>query len=191
MYLDQDKKYTFEEFLVMEPELPYKAEFHNGQIIAMAGGTSNHSIIGSNMNRHLGNALDDTNCVVYNSDMKIAIEEFDSYVYSDVMVVCGDRDFVDANQTIIRNPILIIEVLSKSTKSYDKYEKFSKYRSLPSFREYVLIHADKYKVETFFKHDKTLWNISTIYDKNGAFTLNSINVTLKMQDIYKKTLGLD
>ncbi|MFK7946251.1 MAG: Uma2 family endonuclease [Saprospiraceae bacterium] len=191
MYLDQNKKYTFEEFLVMEPELPYKAEFYNGQIIAMAGGTSNHSIIGSNAIRHLGNALDDSDCVVYNSDMKIAIEEFDSYVYPDVMIVCGGRDFVDDNQTIIRNPLLIIEVLSKSTKSYDKYEKFSKYRTLSSFKEYVLIHADQYKVEAFYKEDKTLWNISTIYDKNGEIVLNSINVTLKMQDIYKKTLGLD
>lgn len=186
----EDKYYTIEEYFDLVEELNYKIEYHKGRIVALAGGTSNHSITGTNIRRRLSEKLDDKDCVVYDSDMQLAVESESRYVYPDAMVVCGNRDFTDKSQKLIKNPVLIVEILSKSTKDYDKMEKFRYYRSLPSFREYVLIDPEQPAIDTYFEEIAGLWRICTSTGLESIIPLFSLDIELSLSDIYAKTEGL-
>src|SRR5437016_4225831 len=104
---------------------------------AMAGGTSWHSSICSNLIAALVTALRGTHCRPFNSDLRLAVSPQGLYTYPDAIIVCGAPDLPAPD--IVTNPVVIFEVLSPSTASYDRGEKFRQYRSIPTLREYVLV----------------------------------------------------
>lgn len=156
----------------------------------MAGGTANHSIIGNNIRRRLSEKLDDTDRVVFDSDMALEMEEGNRYVYPDGMVVCGDREYANESQAQIKNPILIVEVLSKGTKTYDRTDKFRYYRSVPSLKEYVIIYSDKPIVETFYRESDGLWRIGSASNLEDSIYLYSLKTEIPMVQIFAKAEGL-
>lgn len=182
--VENKKRYTLLEYLNLEPTLEGKFEFHNGEIVAMAGGTLNHSRIISKINRLLGNLLDGTQCENL-IDLKVFIEKFNHGVFPDAMVICGEPEMLGNRNDIIVNPSLVIEVLSKSTESYDRGEKFLRYRSLPSFKEYVLIASDKHLVESFYKENSNYWQMRTAIGLDAEIHLFSIDKTITLKDIYE------
>lgn len=159
-YSDKEKL-TAEDYLLMEEQAEYKSEYHDGTIYPMAGGTTDHNHLCNRIGFLLELGLDDKNCLVLNSDQKVWAENYNSYMYPDVSVVCGKLDFWGDRKDIITNPMLIVEVLSESIKEYDWGGKFSKYKSLPSFKEYITISSDHPEVNVFFKQDETYWTMRT------------------------------
>ena len=157
------EKYSVSEYLKIESQSDIKNEYDNGEIIAMAGGTLNHGIIGNNINSEINNQLKSkkSECVSINGDVKIYIEQANSFVYPDGMVICGEIQTYQEDQNAVINPMLVIEVLSKSTESYDRGDKFHKYCALPSFREYVLIDQYKPVVDTLYRADSAFWKMVT------------------------------
>ena len=188
--IEKDKLYDRAEYFSLVEDSDHKLEYHYGRVYAMAGGTANHSIIGNNIRRRLSENLDDTNCVVFDSDMALEMEEGNRYVYPDAMVVCGDREYANENNTQIKNPILIVEVLSKGTKNYDRTDKFRYYRSVPSLKEYVIIYSDKPVVETFYRESDGLWRIGSASTLEDSIHLYSLDVNISMTQIFSKTEGL-
>jgi len=81
------------------------------------------------------------------------------------------------------NPVLLVEVLSPSTRSYDRGEKFHHYRQIPSLRAYVLISAEKREVE-IISIDGDRWAGRLV--REGEFELESIGCTLSIDDIYSR-----
>ena len=190
MKISENKYYTTEEYFSIVEDSEEKYEYHEGKLYAMAGGTSKHNAISTNTSTALNIALSEKDCMVYNSDQQVVINDSKRYVYPDVSVVCGTQDFEDKKETRLKNPILIIEVLSESTKGFDKTDKFHLYCQIPSFREYVLIHTDKIMVETYYKEDSGLWRISSAFRIKDSIQLYSINSTITLTDIYKKIKNL-
>ena len=82
------KHYTPEEYYRLEREAAYKSDYYNGEIFAMAGGSSRHALIGSNINREIGNQLKGTPCVTYSADLRIKINATGLRVYPDGSVFC-------------------------------------------------------------------------------------------------------
>ena len=178
--------YTIEEYLEFEEKSEEKHEFHNGEIFAMAGGSIAHSIIKGNAFGELRSRLnkEGAKCKAHESDLKVYIERFNSFLYPDVGVVCGDLQIPDITKDSYTNPILIVEILSDSTAQYDRGIKFEKYRSLPSFKEYVLVNQDVPKVELFYQEDESLWRIQTVRGLDSTVYFRSINQEFSMADIY-------
>ncbi|MEM1120685.1 MAG: Uma2 family endonuclease, partial [Bacteroidota bacterium] len=135
-----ERQYTFQEYLALEEKADFKSEFWNGTIVAMAGAAPNHNKIANSIGTAIDIELDrkNKNCTVYNSDQKVFIPNFNRGVYPDCMALCGEEELHPKSKVTIVNPSLIIEVLSESTKEYDSNGKFEGYRSIPSFKEYVL-----------------------------------------------------
>lgn len=190
MELLKDRYYTKEEYFQLIEQSEEKLEYHDGHIFAMAGGAYNHNMVAGETFRNIGNQLEGTDCVTCNSDMTVQIESFNRYVYPDISVVCMPVEFVDDRQLIIKNSKLIIEVLSESTEAYDRGDKFKYYRSIPSFKEYVLISSTSIWVEAFYKEDKDLWRISSASKLEESIHLYSLNIDVPLQQIYAKTTGL-
>jgi Uma2 family endonuclease len=187
---EQEKYYTVAEYLELQETSEEKLEFRNGEIVAMAGGTSNHSLISTSITTALDNAIDKNkkDCLVFNSDIKIKIDKHNCFVFSDSAVVCGDVEYdnENKNETILTNPIILIEVLSKSSKNYDKVDKFEYYRSLPSFKEYMIIYQTIPKVQTWYREANDLWRIGNAEGLEAVVPLHSIGIEVALKDIYKR-----
>jgi Uma2 family endonuclease len=122
---------------------------------------------------------------VLNSDIKIHIPRFRHFVYPDAVVICKAIEYYENRRDIILNPILIVEVLSSSTEDYDKNSKFIKYRTIPSFKEYVLVSQDEPFITSFFHKDEKTWIEENVDDLTKGIFLPSLNIELPLAKVYK------
>lgn len=178
--------YTVEEFFVLLEQSEDKFEYHDGEIYMMSGGTPNHNIISLNTARRILEGLDDKDCICFNSDMKVNIARYRSYVFPDISVVCGSLQLTEGRNDTITNPVLIVEVLSPSTEGYDRGDKFKMYRSLPSLKEYVLISPNEPTVEVFWKQDDQHWLYQVFQGLDAKVPFQTIEHTIPLQSIYSK-----
>ncbi len=177
--------YTPEEYLALEETATYKSEYCEGEIFAMAGGSAHHSRLAVRICTLLELGLEDTPCQVFNSDLKILVKEHDLYTYPDAMVVCGRPEFARGRTDTITNPLIIIEVLSKSTRHYDRHKKFELYQSLDSFEDYLLIDQTQVQVEYYHKLANGQWLKQEFDDLEAAVTLESIGLAIPLKQIYR------
>jgi Uma2 family endonuclease len=180
---------SFADYIQQEMDTNTKYEYHNGKIYALAGGTLNHGLISGNVFSKMTNKLEEksANCTPLNSDVKLHIAYSNSYVYPDSMVVCGEFEYAEEDENSITNPILIVEVLSKSTAEYDRGDKFYLYRQIPTLREYVLIEQNKYVVDVHYKSDNSdLWKISRYQGLDEIVKFQSVDIEISMSALYKK-----
>jgi Uma2 family endonuclease len=179
---------TVEEYLVFERGQEQKHEYIAGQVLAMSGASAAHNIITGNTLAALHTHLRRRDCTVFPSDMRLGIIDHDVYLYPDVMVVCGELQFGDQAQDTILNPIIIVEVLSRSTEQYDRGTNSQYYRTIPSLQEYLLIAQDTQYVEHFVRYSPHQWLLSEISDVQGSIYLASIDYTVHLADIYSRVL---
>jgi Uma2 family endonuclease len=184
-----DNRLTLAEYVEREESSTVKHEFHNGQIVEMAGGTPPHAQIGGNFLTFLNIGLFKKNdpCIAYNSDAHIYITELDKSLYADVSAVEGKPILFAHYKTLITNPLLIVEVLSDGTQEYDRHQKFEFYQKIPSFKEYVLVHQHEPKIEIYYcKNGKrNVWNYTFITGLSESIKLQSVGCTLRLKDIYR------
>lgn len=147
------------EYLKSERVAEAKSEYYKGRIFDFAGGSENHSLFSVNLASQLNLALAEKPCKVYGSDMRAWLETEKTFVYPDISVVCKTPQFYDKYRDSLMNPLLIIEILSKSTRQHDREGKFRLYRSLPSFQEYVLVDQYAMYVEQFWKTAANEWHL--------------------------------
>lgn len=179
------KYYTPEEYLAMEAVADYKSEYFQGEIFAMAGGSARHSTIISNCIISLGNALKGKPCRVFESNMRLLVKRNGLYTYPDATVVCGKVEFVAGRNDTTTNPILIVEVLSPSTRDYDRVRKFALYKQLESLREYLLVDSEQTHV-TLLRLANGQWIIEMYDDVNATLHLESIGCAVNLRDLYDK-----
>jgi Uma2 family endonuclease len=184
--LKNPKIFTSAEYLEFERQSEVKHELIDGEIFEMAGTTRNHNRISVNVVRLLDNQLLERECNVYSSDMRVKITATEKYTYPDVVAVCGEEQFEDSTEDTLLNPMLIIEVLSKSTEAYDRGAKFEYYQTIESFREYVLISQEPFRVEQFVRKTKNEWTYFEFRQAEDVVKLNSIDCELVLKDIYHK-----
>jgi|SRR5215213_6243306 len=181
--LTQTKKYTPEEYLALEEKAEYRSEFVNGYIFKMAGGTESHIQLSFNVTRLFSDKLRGK-CRAYQSEMKVWVEEAGTFFYPDVTLVCGERKFYKDRRDTVENPILLVEVLSKTTEEYDKNDKFLTYRNIPSFQEYVLISQNRPAVQQFNRQPDGRWLHQATIGLNSKVYFESVDTELSMQEIY-------
>lgn len=179
-------RYSSAEYLELERQAETRHEYVDGEIYEMAGASQRHNRISVNMVRLLDNQLLERDCNVYGSDMRVKITATEKYTYPDVVAVCGEEFFEDKNEDTLLNPMLIVEVLSKSTEAYDRGGKFEYYQTIESFQEYVLIAQEPFRVEQFVRKDTSIWTYFEFRKPDDVVKLNSINCELSLKDIYHK-----
>lgn len=177
---------TAEEYLAQERQAEHKSEYFDGEIVAMAGASREHNLIVGSLIRLLGNHLLERDCNVYPSDMRLHIPNTNTYTYPDVVVTCGEEFFTDDHFDVLKNPLVLIEVLSDSTEAYDRGKKFRHSQQIPSLAEYLLVSQVPYRVELYVRQSKNLWLYSVAYDPDDVIHLASIDCKLSLKDIYVK-----
>ena len=176
--------YTPEEYLELEEKAEYKSEYRDGEIVAMTGGTTNHNEICLNLAANLKFALRKKNYRVYIGDVRLWIPRYRQYTYPDVMVIEGEPSYADRGTTTVTNPLLIAEVLSKSTQNYDQGDKFAYYRSIPEMKEYVLIAQKKFHVMQHQKTEDNKWLLSECETEDAVIKLATVDFAVELSEIY-------
>ncbi len=169
-----------DDYLSGEQHSEIKHEYVDGQVYAMAGAGIKHNLINTNLASLLWHHLKGQPCYPLSGDMMIKTSTT-SYRYPDIVVVC-DND-PSAQDTIRESPLLIIEILSKSTRKKDKGEKRQEYLSLPSLEEYVLIEQDFAEIEVQRKSEN--WR-PCFYTLGDTVVLQSVDAAFAVEDIYQR-----
>jgi Uma2 family endonuclease len=173
-------------YLVIERTAPFKSEFFDGEMFAMAGGSPTHSLIAANLIRELGNKLKGRPCQPFTSDLRLKVEATGLCTYPDVSVVCGPWQLAAGTNDTVINPTVIFEVLSDSTEAYDRGEKFRHYRQMPSLKEYVLVSQRGPRLEQFVRRPNDEWAWRVAEGPAGALTLPSLEITLELTEVFAK-----
>lgn len=178
--------HTPDEYLEMERVALQKSEYYAGEIFLMSGGSPNHNRIAGNVYTEFNSGLRGRSCEAFNSDQRLYIRKNGLYTYPDAMVICGRLEFDSRDKDSITNPVLIVEVLSRSTANYDRGGKFELYRDIPSFREYVLIHQDKIHIEHHLADGKGGWLLTETKEINAELTFATIGLSVPVARIYER-----
>ena len=183
--LKDDLLYTVEEYLAFERDSETKHEYISGLIVAMAGATREHNLITGNVAQRLRNQLDDGPCETYSNDMRVRTTPAD-YTYPDIVVVCDEPQFDDAELDTLLNPTVVIEVLSKTSERRDHGEKFADYRDIETVRDIILISQYKMRVEHYARQANNEWLLCDVTAPDGVIVLASIGCKLTLAEIYAR-----
>ena len=174
---------SIDDYLEGELRSPIKHEYLGGVVYAMAGARNVHNLIASNTLIALGSRLHGHRCRPFNSDTKIRIR-FPTHVrfyYPDASVVCDpnspDESFQD-------EPVVLAEVLSRSTRRIDEGEKKDAYQTIPSLGVYLLIEQDSPTVVAFRRTEQGF--VREVYEGlEAVIPLPEVGIELPLSEIYE------
>ncbi|MCK9636837.1 Uma2 family endonuclease [Methylobacter sp. Wu8] len=165
-----------EEYLQGELLSDIKHQLIDGEVYAMAGASENHNLLAGNIFSELKNHLKGTPCRTFMADMKVRVAE--DFFYPDVMVVCAEDN---EDEYYKKSPVIIVEVLSKTTRKFDQTRKRIRCQTIPTLQEYVLIEQDKGEIQVFSRSQN--WQ-SSYYYLGDSITFHSLGITISVEDIY-------
>jgi len=181
----QRKQYTVAEYMALEEESDVRHEFFEGEVFAMAGASIRHNTMVLNCALGLRTGLRGKSCRVFAESVQLAVEQGRYYNYPDVMVTCAPADLL-AERTVTA-PVLLMEVLSKSTENRDRSWKFNRYKQLPSLRHYLLVSQTTCLVEWFRREESGVWSFTPLALFTDELFMPELDLTLRLQDIYEDT----
>jgi len=173
---------TPEEYFIWEEKQLEKHEYIDGELYAMSGGSVNHGRIAIKFITMFDTHLENSGCIIGNSDIKINILKTNNYTYPDVSVTCDDRDKNTPNY--FTYPCLIIEVLSASTEAYDRGGKFRMYRNNPVLKDYLLVSSTSIEMDLYHQKNNGEWVIIN-YKEGDIIALKSINFSFAIEQVYR------
>jgi Uma2 family endonuclease len=173
-----------EEYLAMEGASPEKHEFIDGVIYDMAGGDDVDAQTGANIIAALVTRLRGGPCRAYSSDLRVWSPEVRAYVYPDATVVCGPVERSDRrnDRLSVRNPVVVVEVVSPGSEDYDRTDKVAIYQAVPSIRDLLIVDSDARTVEHHARAENGTWSHTVVRD--GAVALVGVAVALPLVEVF-------
>jgi Uma2 family endonuclease len=118
-----------------------------------------------------------TKCRVFGPTLKI---EVDGRIrYPDAFVACTPGA---AKQTVVRDPVVVFEVLSDSTSRTDRIEKLREYGATPSIQRYVILEQDAVAATVFVRKGGDLV-VETLLAED-TLRMPEIDVAVPMVEFY-------
>lgn len=178
---------SLQDFLAWETEQELRYELVDGLVRAMRGGTADHNTIVLNLATTLRAATRGRGgpCRVFAENMKVIVAE--TVMYPDVVLTCAS---VDPKADAVAEPLLIIEVLSRSTHEIDRGRKWLAYQQIESLRQYVLVSQDQARVESYRRTDEG-WSDTVVEGPSNAVTLERQPAATPLPDIYESSSVAD
>jgi len=173
---------SVQDYLAGELIARRKHEFVDGVVYAMSGGTVTHSRIASNAVIAVGSQLRGKKCEVFNSDMKVRVRQSRGtrFYYPDLSVVCQPNPPTDTFQDA---PVVIVEVLSESTRRVDQYEKREAYLSIDSLRVLILVEQSLPAATVYRRHDEG-FDREVFIGLDATIPLPEINCQLSLTELF-------
>ena len=179
------KTYSLDDYRRLEERAEERHEYHNGEIIAMTGGTLNHARIIRNLFLILGLALQTTEFEIYGGDLRVWIPQYSRGLYPDLSIIAGEPILNANRQDEVLNPCLLVEVLSASTEGYDRGDKFRFYRSLASLQDYLLVNQGEPVIEHYHREEADRWILTTYTGLEASLSLPLGPLEVPLAQIYQ------
>jgi Uma2 family endonuclease len=174
-----------QEYLEFERASIKKHELFQGKIVGMAGASISHNYIVSNLMVKIGGVLGGKGCNIFTSDLRVYIPTAESFTYPDVTIICGKPEIIDNRMDTVKNPTVIIEVMSPSTEQYDRGAKFFNYMQIPSLKEYLLISSTSFFSLSARKQADNSWKFTELKSLTDRLAITSIDHEISLQEIYE------
>lgn len=183
--LKQPALISVEDYLAGDETCDVKHEYLGGTVHAMAGAANQHNVIASNGLSYLLVQLRGKPCRALNSDVKVRIEfpDHTRFYYPDAMVVCKSNPPTDHFQD---QPVVVIEVLSDSTRRTDLGEKRDAYLMLPSLKVLIFVEPDKPSVSLHRRKSGGGFAIEHHVGLDAVIPLPEIDASLALVDLYDR-----
>ncbi len=169
------------EYLHLEARSAIRHEFLDGEVFAMAGAKPEHNDIAAAITGALVLLLRGRRCRAFSSDQRIHVRATGLYTYPDGGVKCG-RGEIHSDGMSLLDPVLLVEVLSESTRDYDRGAKLEHYKAIPSLRHVLLVESTSRRVEHHHRPEGGAWTVTTLTD--GAIRLDDLGGSIPLDDVY-------
>jgi Uma2 family endonuclease len=179
------ERFTLEEYIEFDKNSEERWEYFDGVIVSMSGGTLAHNQISVNLLSGMRTDALAKGCQVLPADMRIKVPKALPYRYADIVVVCGPPAIEKVQGLdVLVNPSLIIEILSESTEAYNRGQKFVSYKSIDSFREYLLVAQDRPYITHYVRQADGSWLRTDIEGLDNEIELVTISCKMPLREIY-------
>ena len=168
---------TADEFLAWEAKQELKWEFDGFQPVAMTGGTGAHALIQINLTTALRSRLRGKPCLPYGSDLKVRTER--GYRYPDAFVTCTP---ITSDATVATEPVVIFEVLNRSTQQIDRTIKLAEYQAIPSLRRYVMLEQHE-ALATVIERKGEDWTLRLLRP-DAVLAMPEIGIEVPLAELY-------
>ncbi|ATG89775.1 Uma2 family endonuclease [Methylomonas koyamae] len=182
MALAEKLKLSSTDYLQGEASATVKHEYLDGEVWAMVGASDAHVSISMNLAFLLKQALKQSPCRPYISDMKVNVAAANAFFYPDVLVTCHPKD--RENRLFKQYPVFIAEVLSPSTEAFDRGAKFAAYRQLDSLQSYWLIDSRTQAIDCFRRTADNAWLLHSYTGPSAKLALPELDLALDFAEIY-------
>jgi Uma2 family endonuclease len=181
---EQPSFVSVEDYLAAEELATTKSEYINGWVRAMSGANARHNTIKGNTLGLLWLRLRGKPCQAFDSDMKIRVRhEFSTqFYYPDASVVCDSNS---PTETFQDHPVLLVEVLSRSTRSIDLDEKLEAYLTIVSLQAYILFEQFKPMAIVMRRTEKGFLR-ETAEGLSASIELPFLDIELPLSEIYDR-----
>ncbi|MBL8211234.1 MAG: Uma2 family endonuclease [Bryobacterales bacterium] len=177
---------TEEQYLQMERESELRHEYLHGEVFAMSGGTTNHNRLSADLLVQISNRLEGSPCEIFGSDQRVRVPATRFHAYPDLSVVCSPIQYSDDTKDCVLNPILLVEVLSKSSRNFDRGEKFRQYQRIPSLQTYVLVEQDDMLVEVYTRTGRDSWNYRVLEGPDAMLEVEHPPLSIPLKAVYRR-----
>ena len=181
--LEHPHPISVSEYLAGEQQAAIRHEYLGGVVHAMAGADNRHNAVATNALISFGSALRGKPCRPFNSDTKVRIEMVSQtrFYYPDAMVVCSENPMGDHYQ---ERPVVIVEVLSESTRRIDLGEKREAYLTIPSLKVLMLVEPDGPHVRVWRRQPDGGFAEEIYSGVDGSIPLPEIDVSLALAELF-------
>jgi Uma2 family endonuclease len=179
--VDYNKIYSVEEYFEIERHSDIRHEFHYGKLIAMPGESIHANLVAGNIYIELRLGLHNKPFVVCNHDVKTIVRNNKIYRYPDVVVA---TDEFGSGTNMLKQPVLLVEVVSEGSLKTDNVTKVNEYRNILTTQYYMIVEQDEMEVRLYRRTD-TGWSFESYDDKNSIIALPLLDITLDIRQFYK------
>ena len=170
---------TMAQFLRWEERQELRHEFDGLDVRATTGGTSAHSAIMLQLHRALGEHLDGKPCRPHGGAFRLKLAA--SVRYPDAFVVCTP---VEPDATFVSDPVVVFEILSKSTTSIDLGAKRAEYQATPTIQRYVVLQQTHRAAQVFTRNGDE-WDGEFHAGANAVLDMPEIGIAITLGEIYR------
>lgn len=176
------KPMTLDEFLRWDDGTETHYELIGGFPVAMAPPAEAHRILAMRLGSRIDAALSKRRpCNAQIEAGVIRADRADTYFEADIAATCEGNE---PGRQAIKDPFLIVEILSPSTERHDRRVKLPAYRQIATVQEIVLIASDGLYAE-LHRRAGGQWITEILRVREAAIALTSVGIEIPMSDLYE------
>ncbi len=175
------KPMTLDEFLQWDDGTETHYELIGGFPVAMAPPAEVHRILAMRLGSRIDTALAGRRpCNAQIEAGVIRPDRTDTYFVADIAATCEGNE---VGRQAIKDPFLIVEILSPSTERHDRSIKLLVYRQILTVQEILFIASDGFYAD-LHRRSGAQWITEILRGANARLALTSVGIETAMCDLY-------